>query len=139
MPTFELDHARGRFRTWLWHICRNTLIDWRRRHQSQAKAEERWRQDQAERDRSENPDEPDNTWAEAHYQRVLEFVLQRLKAETQPNTWACFEQHLLLGRRSAEVAGELGLTTSAVYTNASRVLARLRQRCAEYLEDLGHG
>jgi DNA-directed RNA polymerase specialized sigma24 family protein len=70
---------------------------------------------------------------------VLAFALERVRARSRPTTWACFERHLLHGRPSAEVAGELGLAASAVNVNCSRILARLRKFCADYLEDLADG
>ena len=58
-----------------------------------------------------------------------------MKANADPKTWACFAEHMLGGRPAAEVAAELGLHSNAVFVNSSRVLARLRLKCAEYDED----
>jgi RNA polymerase sigma-70 factor (ECF subfamily) len=132
LPGFELDPSRGRFRTWLWQVTCNTAADWMRRRKRQGAAEERWRE------LREGDPEPDD-WAEEHFRRVLEHALEQVRTEAQPRTWDCFERHILQARRSAEVAAELNLTANAVYVNASRVLARLRERCAEYLEELGDG
>jgi RNA polymerase sigma-70 factor (ECF subfamily) len=130
LQKFELDPARGRFRTWLWKVTCNALADWARKQRRQTKAED------AFRERSVG-DEPEPQWASAHHQRVLDFVLQRVRAQTQPRTWSCFEQHVLLGRSSGEVADELSMQATAVRVNASRVLAAVRQQCGEYLEELG--
>jgi hypothetical protein len=70
---------------------------------------------------------------------VLAFALERVRARTRPTTWACFERHLLHGRPSAEVVGELGLATGAVNVNCSRILARVRKLCADYLGELADG
>jgi len=35
LPTFELDRSRGRFRTWLWRVTRNAVIDAARDSQQQ--------------------------------------------------------------------------------------------------------
>jgi RNA polymerase sigma-70 factor (ECF subfamily) len=137
LPTFQLDRARGRFRTWLWQVTANALADWARGRRRQADAEAELRQRPAEG--ASPAGEPDAAWLAAHRQRVLDFVLERTREEAQPRTWACFEQHLLLGRPSAEVAAELGLTANAVYVNASRLLARVREQCTAYLEDLDDG
>lgn len=137
LPHFELDHGRGRFRTWLWQVTRNALADRARRLQRRSQAEAEWRQ-------RLDPDllageVPESEWLTAYRQRVLDFVLTRVRVQTQPRTWSCFEEHLLRNRPSAAVAAELGLTTNSVYVNASRVLARVREHCAEYLEELGDG
>lgn len=138
LPSFELDRTRGRFRTWLWQVTRNALTDRARRQQRQAEAEAEWRQ-RLDPDRFDQDPEPEREWLAAYRRRVLDFVLDRVRAQTQARTWTCFEGHLLHNRPSAEVASELGLTANAVYVNASRVLARVREQCAEYLEELGDG
>jgi RNA polymerase sigma-70 factor (ECF subfamily) len=138
MPGFELDQSRGRFRTWLWRVTRNAVADWARKQRRRANAEEEWRKQLADAQVSESS-EPDAGWLTAYRKRVLEFLLSRVREETQPKTWACFEQYLLRGRPSREVAAELGITTNALYANASRLLARVRERCADYQETLSHG
>jgi RNA polymerase sigma-70 factor (ECF subfamily) len=135
LPTFELDHTRGRFRTWLWQVARNAVAAWAGKQHIQSKAEDGWRQRQ---DASGAGGEgPDAEWLAALRQRVLTVVLERVRSQAQAKTWACFEQHVLRGRPSAEVAAELGLTANAVYVNASRVLDKVRTQCADYMEELG--
>src|SRR5262249_60967312 len=75
-------------------------------------------------------------FAAAHRQRVLEAALRDVQAQAQAVTWACYEQHILKGRPSADVAAELGLTVSAVNTNASRVHKKVRERCAYFEGEL---
>lgn len=136
LPAFELDPARGRFRTWLWQVACHAVTDWARRQRTQARAEEKWLEQAATLDSSDSQ-ELEAEWRIAYRQRVLEVVLERVRAQIQPKTWTCFEQHLRRGRPAAEVAAEVGLTANAVYVHASRVLARVRQECmAEFQEDL---
>jgi RNA polymerase sigma-70 factor (ECF subfamily) len=138
LPTFELDRSRGRFRTWLWQVAWHALADWARRQRRQSKAEDEWCQHLAAScppaDR-----EPDDEWVAAYHQRVLETVLARVRDESRPATWNCFERHVLRSRPAAEVAAELGVSATAVYTNASRILARVRDLCQEHEEELGDG
>jgi RNA polymerase sigma-70 factor (ECF subfamily) len=138
LPAFELDPSRGGFRSWLWQVTCHAVADWARRGRRQHAAENEWHR------RLTAPAPSDETgseaeWLAAHRRRVLEFVLEQVRGQTQPPTWACFEQHVLHGRRGADVAAELGITANAVFVNASRVLARVREQCAEYLEELGDG
>ena len=135
MRSFELDHDRGRFRTWLWRITHNAIVDWARRRGRRAAAE-----DEA---RKEMPVaiEPDDAaseaeWATAHRRRILEFAMEQVRGRSNAVTWQCFDLHILQGRSSAEVAAQLGLTSNSVYVNASRILARVREQCALYAEDL---
>jgi RNA polymerase sigma-70 factor (ECF subfamily) len=132
LPDFQLDRARGRFRTWLWQVTSNAIADWGRARKRQEREEDAYR----ERLGSQPDAEPDAEWSDSYRKRVLEVVLSRVRTRTQPNTWACFEQRVLRGRPSAAIAAELGMTANAVKVNASRVLARVREQCAEYMEDL---
>jgi RNA polymerase sigma-70 factor (ECF subfamily) len=135
MPSFALQRGRGRFRTWLWRVTGNTLIDRFRRERRRTEAERAWA---ATTSRSEEDEEPDD-WAILHQQYLLEYAKARVRARSAPRTWACFEEHLLKDRPSAEVAADLGITTNAVDVNASRVLARLREFCRLDLEGLFDG
>jgi RNA polymerase sigma-70 factor (ECF subfamily) len=133
MPGFELNRVKGRFRTWLWQVACNAAADWARRQKSRAGAEDGWR----ERFTEPAPEaEPDEEWITAYRKRVMAFAIERVREQSQPKSWTCFEQHVLQGRPSAEIAAELGLTPNAVNVNASRMLARVRQVCAEYMEEL---
>lgn len=135
LPGFELDHQRGRFRTWLWRVTHNAVVDWSRRRGRRAAAEEEARK---EAEVAVGPGDADleSEWLIAHRRRILEFAIEQVRSRSNERSWACFELHLLQGRSSAEVAEELGITANSVYVNASRVLARVRQQCAEYTEDL---
>jgi RNA polymerase sigma-70 factor (ECF subfamily) len=133
LPTFKLDHTRGRFRTWLWQVTMNALADRGRRRNTRDRAEEGWRHQSGP---PVTTDEPDREWINAHRRRVVEFVLPRVKERTQEKTWYCFEEHVLKGRSGAEVAAEVGITANAVCVNAARVLAKVRDLCAEYMEEL---
>jgi RNA polymerase sigma-70 factor (ECF subfamily) len=135
LPGFTLDHARGRFRTYLYRAAMNALKDWRAQNGRRNEAEDQWRKQRGEGGTS-GPDE-ESEWLITYHRRVLEFALEKVRARTRPRAWACFEEHLLRGRPGAEVAAELGLTTNALFVNASRVLQKVREQCAEYLEDLG--
>jgi RNA polymerase sigma-70 factor (ECF subfamily) len=133
LPTFELDRSKGRFRTWLWRVTRNAVID---------AAREAQQQDQIRRDMrkgfEEGVEDPDPDWDVTFHQRVLEYAKQKVKERTNPNTWACFEEHLVKGRSGAAVGAEMGLPANTVYVYAARVFARVREQCEAYLEDPGH-
>lgn len=129
LPGFELDRERGRFRTWLWQVSRNAVIDHVRARQRLQKAEdarrEQWGDDEQESD----------DWVTLHRQRTLQFAMERVRDATAPKTWTCFEEHLLKGRTGADVGAEVGLPANSVYVNAARVLDRIRALCQEYRED----
>lgn len=135
LPEFSLDTQRGRFRTWLYRVSTSTVIDWARRRKRQAR-----RNDELEQyyQRAEAAAETASVeeFAKEHQRRVLAFVIERLRAESNPQTWQCFEQTALKGRPAAEVAAQLDLNINNVYVNTSRVLTKIRERCAEYMESI---
>ena len=133
LPTFELDRGKGRFRTWLWQVTHNAVVDWARARK-RAKAVE----DKVREGWQEGTEEPDSDWDSELQKRVLEYAMQKVRERTNPQTWACFEQHLLKGRPGADVGAELGLPANTVYVYAARVMARVREQCEAYLEDYGN-
>ncbi len=62
-------------------------------------------------------------------------LLEDLKSEFEPRTWAAFERFALEGRPADEVATELQMTQNAVFIAKSRVLARLRQESHGLLDE----
>lgn len=136
LPDFELDHSRGRFRTWLWRITMNALTDWQRRRPDAAE----WPEGLDVAGDAEPL--PDERWDREYMQRIVQVVVEQVRQQTQasrPAVWRCYEQHILNSRPAAEVARELSLTTNAVYVYACRVQKRVREMCLRlYEEDLSH-
>jgi RNA polymerase sigma-70 factor (ECF subfamily) len=129
LPTFELDRARGRFRTYLWQVTTSALADRARRGRRRADAEREWQA------RSPTPDDRAE-WDRAFRRRVLGHALGRVRAASNPRAWACFERHVLGQAPAAAVARAPGVTADVVYVHSSNVLSRVRAECAECLEDL---
>jgi RNA polymerase sigma factor (sigma-70 family) len=126
-----LDRGKGRFRTWLWQVTHNAVVDWARTRRRVKATEERLRDEW-----KEGTEEPDQDWDAELQKRILELAMQKVKEQAVPSTWACFEQHLLKGRSGAEVGAELGMPANTVYVNAARIMTRVRKQCEAYLEDL---
>jgi RNA polymerase sigma-70 factor (ECF subfamily) len=138
LPEFELARHRGRFRTWLWQVCRSALCDWARRRRRRSRAEGAWLKELSNSPPSEEGDS-DVEWVRLHRRRIVSFALEQVKARSQAMTWACFEGHLIERKPSAQIAHELGVSVNAVNINSSRILDRIRRYCAEHLEDLADG
>lgn len=132
LARFQLDHERGRFRTWLWQVAHAALTDWRRRQATRTRSEQAWL-DQHEPMATPSPDEQ---WDALYRRRIVEVVLQRVQSVAKPASWACFQGRVLDNRPAAEIAAEVGASVNAVYINASRLLAQVREECAEFAETL---
>jgi RNA polymerase sigma-70 factor (ECF subfamily) len=79
--------------------------------------------------------DPVELLAEAEYRGELaRRALELMQTDFQPATWTACLETILEGRAAAEVAAELGLTVSAVYSANCRVLGRLRQELTGLLD-----
>jgi RNA polymerase sigma-70 factor (ECF subfamily) len=130
LPNFKLNRQKGRFRTYLWRLTYNTLVDRARRKKVRDRAEEEWVRRFSEADESESR-RLEETFLWRHRKRILEVALPRVRARVSTTAWACFEGRLVHRRPAAEIADERGITANSVYVHASRVLQEVRRRCAE--------
>ena len=134
LPEFQYDREQGRFRGWLKTVAQRVIIRrWRR---------EQRRPDQVRLEDKIEPTAEDDVWQDwdrTHREHILQVVLAEICQRSQERTWKCFELHILQRKPAREVAEKLGLNINAVYTNASRVLERVRNRCRELDEELSDG
>lgn len=135
LPKFELDRDRGKFRTWLYQVATSVVIDWARRRKREGQPAEELENYYQQAEAAAQSDSL-NEFMTEHRKRVLAFAMEQLRPTSNPKTWQCFEQHALQGRPAAEVAAELEMTVNNVYVNTSRVLSKIRERCAEYMESM---
>lgn len=131
LPSFNYDRSRGSFRGWLKTTMRNLATDtWRQKKRIA---------DNVPLNAGCEPvihDEIWEKWDHEYHQRILERAIVVVHQQCSPHVWACFREHVLGGRRAADVAGELDLKTNAVYQNSHRVLNRVREQCAIYDEEV---
>jgi len=131
------DRTRARFRSWLFSVARNALVDEARRRAAGKRALEGW----VERILRENPDddrEMERLFEQVHREKILRHAVETVRGASSAVAWACFEQRLFRNRAGAEIAEELGISTESVYTHTCRTLKKIRAICEEYDEDLGH-
>ena len=130
---FEYDPSRGRLRDWLAAVVRNVVATRRRR------PSERVRGAGGDRERAIDPEaadpSPDAGLEAAFEQAMLTVLLGVVRQDIEPETYQAFELvtlHELAGREAAEITG---LSRNAVYLARRRVLRRLRDLGAPYVED----
>jgi RNA polymerase sigma-70 factor, ECF subfamily len=135
MTTFDFDRQRGRFRTWLFEVTINAIRDWARKRQNRPAAV-------GQESDFTGPVVPSVTeelsrqWEQYHHEQIMQFAMKKSREFFEPKTWACFELRTLKGRPGPEVAAKLGLNINAVYTNAHRVLEKIRELCQQHDEEL---
>lgn len=123
MPEFRYDTSRGSFRSFLFRIVRDQVVDLRRRRQVELLDSE---SSEALVDDRPGPDELwERTWLHEHLLYCLETI--RVNAlDAQAFRLLLFDEVPV-----REVAQELGMTENQVYKAKSKVLRRLRGRLRE--------
>lgn len=136
MDRFRRDRPGDSFRRWLWTITRTKLMDYWRRQASEPAAkggsDARLRMEQVAEGMSEEYSEMDTV--EQDQDEVLHGTLRIVQTDFARHTWQAFWKVTVEGRRPVDVAKELGMSRSAVYTAKSRVLRRVREEL-DGLED----
>ena len=131
LPEFTLDQSRGRFRTYLYQVTSNSIIDFLR---SRSRLPE-------PQDKVADAVAPtEEVWDSIYLGTMVNQVTAELKAEINPKNptqWKSFEEQCLKSQPAREVADELGISVDLVYQNSSRLLKRVRQICqSRFQEDL---
>jgi RNA polymerase sigma-70 factor, ECF subfamily len=129
------DRTKCRFRSWLFSLAHNAMIDRARQRASYQKALDGWAAHVLQATPSDSL-RMEQDWVKLHRKRILEHALKSTRERTSAKAWSCFEQRLLRNRPAALVAEELKLKPRAVYVYACRVLKQVRALCAEYDEDI---
>ena len=134
---WDPDPARGSFRGWLSRVARNMIVNRlvALRRQPQGSGDTgfgRWLQEQPEpSERIETESEFD----EERRKRLFAWGAEQARSEFRPATWEAFWRTAVEGRAPADVARELGITVGSVYVAKSRVLARIRCKIEEDLDE----
>jgi RNA polymerase sigma-70 factor (ECF subfamily) len=128
LPEFQYDRTKS-FRGWLRTVTLNKLREHaRRRHLPSQQAS-----DSILAQLSDGAD-PD-LLEEKEYQHLLAVrALELMRAEFSPTTWQACWEHVVSGRTAASIAAELGISEGAVYVAKCRVLQRLRNELAGFLD-----
>lgn len=124
---WEPDPARGSFRSWLFTIARNLMLNLmagQRRHHKLLGGD----LIQALIEAQPAPSREDSVLFDQEYnRRVFRWAAERVRPEFRGPTWSAFWGTAVDGRKAKEVGDGLGMSAGAVYMARSRVLARLRQ------------
>ena len=128
MPTFKYEKGKT-FRGLLRTIMRNKWLDMVRRKKTAVGAA-----DDAGLDEAADHDALESMWVHEHQQYLVRRGMEVIRAEFEPKTWRSCWESVVVGRPTAEIAAELGITENAVYIAKHRVLRRLRQELEGMLE-----
>jgi RNA polymerase sigma-70 factor (ECF subfamily) len=126
LPQFQCDSEHDSFRSWIRVILAHRLQAVFRSRESQPQLA--GGSDQAMLlDQLADPNSDlSRVWNEEHDRHVAHTLLNAIRADFEPNTWAAFQRTTMESAKAADVAAELGLSVNAVFIAKSRVLRRLR-------------
>jgi len=128
----EYDPARGTFRGWLFTVVRHKLSNFgvaQRRHQPGSGDTDLNRR--LEQHPAPTADEA-AAWESEYERQLFTLACEQVRRDFQESTWQAFWRTAIQGTSGKQVAGDLGITSAAVYLAKRRVIARLRQQI-EYL------
>jgi len=131
------DRSKCRFRSWLFSLAHNAMIDRARQRASYQKALDGWAAHVLQATPSESV-RMEQEWTKLHRKRILAHALKKTRNCTSSKAWSCFEQRVLRNRSAALVAADLNVNTQAVYVYACRVLKQVRALCQQFDEDISH-
>jgi RNA polymerase sigma-70 factor, ECF subfamily len=130
LPKFAYDPARGGFRGWLRTVCHNHWRDHlRKRAHHLVQAEDAQLAALVATD-----DGLEQFWNQDYHALLVRQAFRLLQDEFDPTTRAAFVEVVLKDRPVHEVAQQVGLTPNAVSMRKFRVVRRLRQELADFLE-----
>jgi RNA polymerase sigma factor (sigma-70 family) len=111
------DRSRDKFRSWLFSVAQNTLIDRARRRVPEGPGRTVVH---VLRDTPANSHQMAEEWVKIHCDKILAHAVKTVRATVSSKSWVCFAQRLLCNRPAAEIAAELKIEPNAVYVNGCR-------------------
>ncbi len=124
------DAARGRFRTWLFRIARNQLIDVLNKRQRTAI--DRTATDELSALDQLVAKQGSAEFVMEHRRQLFRWAAERVQSAVKEATWQAFWRTAVDEQPVEQVASELGLSVGAVYIARSRVLAKLQEEVRKW-------
>jgi len=126
------DGKQASFRRWVSTVSRNVVIKFmtrERRHESVGAGT-----DLLEQLRN-IPANPDPQLVRQYEHEVIIWAAEQVRSEFRKTSWQAFSATMIEGRSVADIAAELGVTAGSIYMSRSRILARIRTKVRQLLEE----
>lgn len=132
---WQPDTGRGRFRTWLFRIARNQLIDAGAKLRSQVSARGGTTMMGVLGELPASDDWSKDEIRLSHRRELFRWAADQVMSSVKQTTWQAFWQTTIIDRSAEDVANELGISVGAVYIARSRVLSRMRDEVQKWEGD----
>ena len=132
---YRRSNAGDSFRGWLWTVTRNRFVDHVRREEQQQQASGGT---EALRRIQELPIEPpaaSDESASVDSSQIKRRALEIIRREFDKRNWQAFWRSAVEGEAPSQIAEDLGVTVSAVHKARQRILLRLREELADFLDE----
>jgi RNA polymerase sigma-70 factor (ECF subfamily) len=133
LPQFDHSGRPGAFRSWLKLVVVHRLQHYHRTKQTT----------EQHIDRTQNLDvlpdrfsELESYWDQEHDRHIIQELLKLVEGSFSQTVWRAFQRQVLDGWKAAEAARELGVTVNTARLAQSRVLRRLRDESAGFVDDV---
>jgi len=79
--------------------------------------------------------DPRDEQTEAYEYELVVWAAEQVRGEFRETSWKAFWATLIDGRPVADVAAELGITPGSIYMSRSRIMARIRAKVREIVDE----
>jgi RNA polymerase sigma factor (sigma-70 family) len=133
LPSFER-RRDGSFRAWLRQITVNRMRAFCKTQCKQPLAGGGPESDDLLAQLADPTSDLAREWDQDHDKHVFRKLLATVERDFEPSTWRAFTRFAVEGEPAAQVAGELGVTESAVVQAKFRIVKRLREEAGGLLD-----
>ena len=131
IESWKPDPRSGSFRAWLFRVARNIAVDQiRRRARAPQVVDDRLLSDVVQ-----SNDQEEAAFVHEYRRSLFVWAAQQVKREVNDTTWRCFWMTAIEDRKPVDAATTLNVSVGAVYTAKCRVMARIRERTADFTDD----
>ena len=128
---FQPNPAQGSFRTWLFRIARNLMLNLLRRDRRHERGSGDSDIQRLLEAKPAPADEQSQMLDRDYRRRLFRFAAESIRGQFAPATWEAFWLTAVENRSASDAAAHAGISIGAVYIAKSRVLAKLRARVLE--------
>jgi RNA polymerase sigma-70 factor (ECF subfamily) len=127
------DGREASFRRWLGRVARNVVLKFLSRERKQVGG--LGGTDFLEALHQAPDSVADDARRQEYERELILWAAELVSASFRETSWRAFWATQVEGREVAEVASELGVSAGSIYMSRSRILARIRAKVAEILEE----
>lgn len=129
------DDRERSFRRWLFRIARNRVLKFlagEKRRPRSAGGSDAYVALKHKEDESETIAD---AFEREYRQQVLMWAAEQIRDEFRESTWEAFRRSVVEGEPIKEVAQQLGVSVGSVYVSRSRIVARLRKKVSQIIDE----